>query len=128
MNNIETEKINLVIENKGSGKLLDELTFNKDTLSFLRTIYNEYESFIENRTNKLDDIKFYKKIDSIVKKECNYCYKLSRDISIIITNMSNGVYYEPNIEEFDSDMIYVKFILNKDDYIELNPKSWIVYK
>ena len=33
--------------------------------------------------------------------------------------MSNGVYYEPNIEEFDSDMIYVKFILNKDDYISI---------
>ena len=56
MNNIETEKINLVIENKGSGKLLDKLTFNKETLSFLRTIYNEYESFIENRANKLEDI------------------------------------------------------------------------
>lgn len=120
MNNIETEKINLVIENKGNGKLLDKLTFNKDTLSFLRKIYNEYEIFLENRTNKIEDIKFYKKIDSIVKKECSYCYKLSRDISIIISNMSNDVYYEPNIEEFDSDMIYVKFILNKDDYIPIS--------
>ena len=120
MNNIETEKINLVIENKGSGKLLDKLTFNKETLSFLRTIYNEYESFIENRANKLEDIEFYKKIDSIIKKECDYCYKLSRDISIIINNMSNDVYYEPNIAEFDSDMIYVEFILNKDDYISIS--------
>ena len=120
MNNIETKKINLIIENKSSDKLLDKLTFNKETISFLKTIYNEYESFIENRTNKLEDIEFYKKIDSIVKKECGYCYKLSRDISIIMSNMSNGVYYEPNIEEFDSDMIYIKFILNKDDYIPIS--------
>ena len=53
MNNIETKKINLIIENKSSDKLLDKLTFNKETISFLKTIYNEYESFIENRNNKL---------------------------------------------------------------------------
>ena len=34
MNNIETKKINLIIENKGSGKLLDKLTFNKETIFF----------------------------------------------------------------------------------------------
>ncbi len=68
MNNSETPKINLIIENKGSGKLLDKLTFNKETISFLKTIYNEYESFIVNKTNKLEDIEFYKIIDSIAKK------------------------------------------------------------
>ena len=119
MNNIETEKINLIIENKGSGKLLEKLNFNEDTMSFLRRINNEYESFIKNRTNQLEDIEFNKKIDSIIKKECDYCYKLSRDIIVIIRNMSNGVYYEPNIEEFNNDMTYVKFILNKDDYIPI---------
>ena len=34
--------------------------------------------------------------------------------------MSHGVYYETNIEKLDSDMIYVKFILNKDDYISIS--------
>lgn len=111
MSSIETKKINLIIENKGSGKLLENFNFNEETILFLKKIYNEYENFIKNRTNQLEDIGFYKNINSIIEKNCGYCYKLSRDIKVIITNMNDGVYYEPNIEEFDNDMIYVKFIL-----------------
>lgn len=51
MSSIETKKINLIIENKGSGKLLENFNFNEETMLFLKNIYNEYENFIKNRTN-----------------------------------------------------------------------------
>lgn len=108
---IETEKINLVIENKA--RLIDNLEFNEITIKFLIMLYEEYSHLLNNRQESPDDLPLYKSLLDIIKNECKYCYKLSRDISHAISNMENGIYRDLDISAIEEDMLYIKFIINK---------------
>ncbi len=106
---IEIEKINLVLESKAI--LIDRLEFNEITIKFLTMLYEKYSS--NNKQKSLNDLPFYRSLLDILKNECEYCYKLSRDISHAVKNMENGIYRDLDISAIEEDMLYIQFIINK---------------
>ncbi len=106
---IEIEKINLVLESKAI--LIDRLEFNEITIKFLTMLYEKYSS--NNKQKSLNDLPFYRSLLDILKNECEYCYKLSRDISYAVKNMENGIYRDLDISAIEEDMLYIQFIINK---------------
>lgn len=109
-NTIETEKINLVLENKGN--LIDKFDFNNETINFLKRISKEYSNLCINKKNSIEDMILYQNLLNLIERECDYCYKLTRDIKHTIKNMKKGVYRNLDIIEIENDMIYIDFIIS----------------
>lgn len=107
---IEKEKINLILEKKGT--LINNFSFNNETINFLKMINIEYTKFYKQKECSINDLVFYERLLDILNKECGYCYKLTRDFENAIKNMKKGIYNNSDINEIEEDMMYIGFIIS----------------